>query len=134
MVCPLILDSGDSILIWLVAANIFIHPWVALPGIPGPKHPRKNIAISTILGRTQLKGTSDGGDWLASHCSHFTDEKPWYPLDRWLGGSHSQSGHCGEQKNPTLPGIDPQLSNLQPSYYICEKNPSINKHAGNCLW
>jgi hypothetical protein len=24
---------------------------------------------------------------------------PWYPLDRRLGGSQSQSGHGGEEKN-----------------------------------
>jgi hypothetical protein len=27
-------------------------------------------------------------------------EEPLYPLDRSLGGPHSQSGHSGEEKNP----------------------------------
>jgi hypothetical protein len=32
---------------------------------------------------------------------------PWYPLDRKLGASQSQSGHCGEEKNLlALPGIN----------------------------
>jgi hypothetical protein len=28
-----------------------------------------------------------------------------YPLDRRLGGPQSQSGRCGEEKNPFLPEI-----------------------------
>jgi len=29
----------------------------------------------------------------------FQGKSPWYPLDRRLGGSHSRSGHGGEEKN-----------------------------------
>jgi len=36
----------------------------------------------------------EGGDWSASCPSHFVPrERPWYPLDRRLGGPQSQSGH-----------------------------------------
>jgi hypothetical protein len=33
-----------------------------------------------------------------------------YPLDKRLGGPQSRSGHCGEEKNITLPGIEPGRS------------------------
>jgi hypothetical protein len=34
-------------------------------------------------------------------------KKPWYQLDRRLGGPQSQSGHCKEEKNPLpLLGIE----------------------------
>jgi hypothetical protein len=36
--------------------------------------------------------------------------RPRYPLDRRLGGPQSQSGLCGEEKNLTLPGIEPGRS------------------------
>jgi hypothetical protein len=34
--------------------------------------------------------------------------RPWYPLDRRLGGPQSRSGHGGEEKDSQpLPGIEP---------------------------
>jgi hypothetical protein len=39
---------------------------------------------------------------------HCRGNSPRYPLDRTLGGSHSWSGQCGEEKNLfPLPGIEP---------------------------
>jgi len=44
------------------------------------------------------------------------EKRPWYPLDRKLGGPQSQSGHSGEEKKSLpLPGIKPQSSSLKPS-------------------
>ena len=41
----------------------------------------------------------DGGERPTSCPCHFTQEKePQYPLNRTLGGPHSQSGHFGEEK------------------------------------
>jgi hypothetical protein len=39
----------------------------------------------------------EGGEWSASHPSHALPlgKVPWYPLDRKLDGSQSQSGHRG---------------------------------------
>jgi len=34
-------------------------------------------------------------------------KRPWYPLDRRLGGPQIQSGHGGEEKNShLLPGLE----------------------------
>jgi len=42
----------------------------------------------------------DGGEWLPSRSDHFTPEKkPLYPLKGRLGGPHSRSGSCGEEKS-----------------------------------
>jgi hypothetical protein len=36
--------------------------------------------------------------------------KPWYPLDRRLGGTQRRSEHGGEEKNSQpLPGLEPQI-------------------------
>jgi hypothetical protein len=53
-----------------------------------------------------LSFVPDGGERPTSCPSHFTQEKePQYPLNRILGGPHSQSGHFGEEKNnPKLQG------------------------------
>jgi hypothetical protein len=37
---------------------------------------------------------------------------PRYSLDRRLGGPHSRSGRCSENKNLPLPGIEPGTSSL----------------------
>jgi hypothetical protein len=37
---------------------------------------------------------------------------PQYPVDRGLGGPQSHSVCCGEEKNLTLPGIEPEPSSL----------------------
>jgi len=40
-------------------------------------------------------------------------KRPWYPLDKWLGGTQSQSGHGGEEKNSQhLPWLIPPI--IQP--------------------
>jgi hypothetical protein len=33
-------------------------------------------------------------------------KKPWYPLDRRLGGPQSLSGHAGEKISKPLPGLE----------------------------
>jgi hypothetical protein len=39
-------------------------------------------------------------------------KRPWYPLDRRLGGPQSRSGRGGEEKNSQPPqGIEPQNPN-----------------------
>jgi hypothetical protein len=42
----------------------------------------------------------NGGEWSASHLSHFTVRVkcPWYLLDRKLDGPQSWSGHYGVEK------------------------------------
>jgi hypothetical protein len=40
--------------------------------------------------------------------------RPWYLLDRRLGGPQSRSRPCGEEKNLALPGIEPGSSIPQP--------------------
>jgi len=51
---------------------------------------------------TFLASALDGGEWSASHISHFPHgNNPWYPLYRRLGGPQSQSGCSGEKKNPS---------------------------------
>jgi hypothetical protein len=45
----------------------------------------------------------DGGEWSTSHPSPFTPEEK-SPV---TSGPQSWSGHCGKEKNPTLPGIKP---------------------------
>jgi hypothetical protein len=47
----------------------------------------------------QLTLALDGGEWLASYPKHLTHGKE-YPLDSSLGGSQSQSGHSGKEKQP----------------------------------
>jgi hypothetical protein len=42
-------------------------------------------------------------------------KEPRYPLDRRPGGPHNRSGRCGEEKNLSLPGIEPGL--FSPSLY-----------------
>jgi len=38
---------------------------------------------------------------------HSQGKSPWYPLDRRLGGSQTQSGHGGEEENSqALPGLE----------------------------
>jgi hypothetical protein len=42
-------------------------------------------------------------------------KNPWYPLDKRLVESQSQSGCCGLEENlMPLPGIEPELSSLYP--------------------
>lgn len=44
-------------------------------------------------------GTTDRGQWSASHPSCLTPRKePWYPQNGRLGGSHNQSGHLVKHK------------------------------------
>jgi len=42
-----------------------------------------------------LTSALHGGHWSASRPGRFTPQgrSPWYPADRRLGGSQSQSGH-----------------------------------------
>jgi hypothetical protein len=41
-------------------------------------------------------------------------KSPWYPLDRKMGGSQSNSGHCGKEKHSQrLPGLEPPI--IQPA-------------------
>jgi hypothetical protein len=59
-------------------------------------------------------GAPDGGEWLTSHPSHFTQGN--HPLNRRLGGPHNQSGHFGEANNLLpLPAFEPQTP--QPTAY-----------------
>jgi hypothetical protein len=52
---------------------------------------------------TFLISTLHGGDWLASHSSHFIPPFPLlYPLDRRLGRPLSKPKHDGKEKNPCL--------------------------------
>jgi hypothetical protein len=39
-------------------------------------------------------------------------KSPRYPLDRKVGGPQSLSGDCGEERNLTLPGIEPEPSSM----------------------
>jgi hypothetical protein len=50
--------------------------------------------------------TLAGGEWSASRPGRFTPEKkrPWYPLDRRLGGHKTQYGRRGEEKILDLTG------------------------------
>jgi hypothetical protein len=48
--------------------------------------------------------------WSASRSYRFTPKSLRYPLDRGLGGPQSRSGHCGEEKNFALPGIETSSS------------------------
>jgi hypothetical protein len=42
-----------------------------------------------------------------------TGKEPWYPLDRWIGGTQSRSWRGGEEKNSQpLPGLEPLI--IQP--------------------
>jgi hypothetical protein len=60
----------------------------------------------------------DGGEWSASCHGHFTSQgRAQYPLNRRLGGHHSQSGHCGEEKNAlSQPGLEPYTCSSLPYY------------------
>jgi hypothetical protein len=50
-------------------------------------------------------------------------KRPWYPLDRRLGGPQSRSGRGGEEKNSQLsPGIEPP----NPDHSACSQD--IRKH------
>jgi hypothetical protein len=61
------------------------------------------------------------------HCA----KRPWYPLDRWLGGPQSWSGWCGEKKILDPTGTqNSYLSLVQPvaSHYTdCGILAPINK-------
>jgi hypothetical protein len=48
-------------------------------------------------------------------------KKPWYPLNRMLGGPHSRSGRGGEAKNSQpLPGPEPPIIQLAAQRYTTE--------------
>jgi hypothetical protein len=48
-------------------------------------------------------------------------KEPWYPLDRRLGGSQSQSVHRGEEKySQPLPGFEPPIIQLVAQCYSTE--------------
>jgi hypothetical protein len=48
-------------------------------------------------------------------------KSPWYPLDRWLGGPQSRSGHGGEQKNSQpLPRQEPLIAQPVAQRYTAE--------------
>jgi hypothetical protein len=47
-----------------------------------------------------LTSALDGGEWSASRPGRFTQGKrPWYPLDRRLGGPQSRPESGGKEKN-----------------------------------
>jgi hypothetical protein len=64
-----------------------------------------NGGIASLIVTSAL----DGGEWSALCPGRITPrESSWYPLDRWMGGPQSCSGHGGEEKNSQpLPGIEP---------------------------
>jgi hypothetical protein len=47
---------------------------------------------------------------------------PRYPLNRRLGGPHSRSGSCGEEKELAVPGIEP--GHYNPSLYRVSYHPT----------
>lgn len=58
--------------------------------------------------------TQDGDEWSASYPKHFAQEKkPLVPIDwswgRRLVGPERLPGHCGEEKNLALKGIEPKI-------------------------
>jgi hypothetical protein len=60
-----------------------------------------------------LTSALDGGECSASDPRRFIpgERARRYPLDGTLGGSHSPSGQCGEEKILfPLPGIEPRQS------------------------
>jgi hypothetical protein len=69
-----------------------------------------------VLGEWRYRSTRsltsalDGGEWSASRPDRFTPQgkRPWYPLDRRLGGPQSCSGRGREEKNSQPPpGVEP---------------------------
>jgi len=68
-----------------------------------------------------LTSALGGSKWSASRLPppplYPHGKKPWYPLDRRLGGPESRAGHGGEEKNSQLlPGLEPPI--IQPSAII----------------
>jgi len=62
-------------------------------------------------------------EWSTSHpgCFIRRERAPWYPLDRRLGGPHSQSGCSGEENNSQfLPALKPLIIYPIPQCYITE--------------
>jgi hypothetical protein len=68
----------------------------------------KHYAIKTYGGIAPafLTMALDGSEWSTSRIAALPPDKelPSPSLDRRLGGPHSQSGRCGEEKNLTLRG------------------------------
>jgi hypothetical protein len=53
-----------------------------------------------------LTSKQDGSELLASRLGrplYFREKKPWYPLDRRLGGTQSRSRRCDEEKDSQPP-------------------------------
>jgi hypothetical protein len=62
--------------------------------------------------------------------------RPWYPLDRRLGGLQSRSGLSGEEKNPQpLPGLEPPINQSLAQRYTRELSRIIHikQHTPNHL-
>jgi hypothetical protein len=60
-------------------------------------------------------GSIGGGEWSVSHPLPLYSQikRPWYPLDRRLGGPQSRSERKGEERNSQpLPGLEPAI--IQP--------------------
>jgi hypothetical protein len=61
-------------------------------------------------------------------------KRPWYPLDRWLGGHQSRSGSGGEKNSEPLPGLEPSIFQAVAQRYAtelsrltyCFKNKHVN--------
>jgi hypothetical protein len=64
-----------------------------------------------------LTSILDGVELLASNPGHFiTKKNPQCSFDSRLGGPQSRSGRCGEDKNPAMPGLEPQPIKKQYQY------------------
>jgi hypothetical protein len=83
----------------------------------------EDVSGSESIDPLFLTSAPDGGQWSASRPFRFIPQgtRPRYPLDRRLGGVHSRSGRCGEEKNIfLLPGMEPNSSAFQPITILTE--------------
>jgi hypothetical protein len=56
-------------------------------------------------------------------------KRPWYPLDRRLGGPQSRSGRGGEEKNSQpLPGLEPSIIQSVAQCYTIELSRLLNEY------